>query len=187
MTRSSLRRRDAPKVEVGAAGFCRAGDRRPPCEVVAHQLPPATAAPGEEAVGASPVSGHENSREGLPVVRRERGIRAAPRKYIEQKLVVTPVRQVNRYASLDGRRLTRKLSGILALLDDDSALDAGADVVTTTMAKRRNQLARRHQLEDPRVLWLCGCNARESLLGQDLSEALWCFRFDDDARHPGGP
>src|SRR5205823_4000586 len=126
------------------------------------------------------VARDQDRGERLALLRRPRCVRTAPWKELEKNLVVAPVGETNRFTPLDRGGLAGQLRRILTLLDDDSSLEAGADVVTAAVLEGREQLVGRKQLDDARVLRLYRGHMLESLFLQDVAEVASCLGFDDE-------
>src|SRR5205823_4968505 len=74
--------------------------------------------------------------------------------------------------------LTCKLGRVLPLLDNHAALDAGADVVAAAVAEGLQELVRRKQLDDARVLRLDWRDTLKALFLHDLAEVVGRLGFD---------
>ena len=143
-----------------------------------------TAPPREKAVRAAGVACDEHGGQRLVLVGRKRGVRAAPRQKTEEQVVVLPVGKVDRFPSLDRRRLPRQLARIFTFLDHDSSFESGADVVATTVTKRGQQLFGRKKLEDASVSGLRRCGSAEAHFLQGIAKIFRRLGLDDDFRHP---
>src|SRR6267378_2501648 len=99
--RTGARRRHAPQVVVPTSILGGGLDRRPPGEVVAHQLGMGAGATREKVVRPAGVPCHEHGRQCFPRLRVKSDVSAAPWELIEKQLVVALRRQVDRFATLD--------------------------------------------------------------------------------------
>ena len=176
-------RRNAPQVKVAAPRLRGRGDGRPPREVVAHELAARAGPACEEAVGATRMARHQHGGQRLALLRRECGVGPAPRQDVEQQVVVVAAGEMDRLAPLHRGGLTCELGRVLPLLDKHAALDAGANVVAAAVAEGLQELVRRKQLDDARVLRLDRRDTLKALFLHGLAEVVGRLGFDHEPRH----
>jgi hypothetical protein len=124
----------------------------------------------KEVIRAAAAAGHQHRCQPFACFRVTRNVRAAPWKVFEKEFVVSPRRQVDRLATLDGCRLARQLGSVLTFLDHRSAFQARANVVTAALLEGGEHLVGRLQLKDPSVLRLGRLTFDESSFRKYVAE-----------------